>query len=924
MSDPVNESLLNDCDCCEGVHVSTPAEVKNRPGLDSIAYRVGTFRQFKESMLARLSSEERPKLADLLTREDDDFSIALLDAWAIAADVLTFYQERIANESYLKSAKETLSIRELAKLIGYKLSPGVAASVDLNFILDAPVDGLEETLANLQPAAQTLKLEPGIQVKSVPGQDETAQTFETIEEAEAHPGWNAMRPRRREFQYQFRGTTAKAGSVDEFLNADPIGASQFYLKGAANNLQKGDALLFVGPGYNSSNDDWSLRVLSEVETVPDPDGNTELDYTLAHWESPLEKIWDSGDPKVFAMRQRASLFGHNAPDPNLLSHSNSATLPINNLLEDNQGSDPNKIKAWKKFIFTDYPLDLNAEYPKVVENSWMVLYGPSSDYKVSGTEVSEKSELYQITRVSTPSRDDFGLSGKITRLETEPNVVIEIPSKGDVLPKAVGAMVSNGDGRIREEDRKFDRRKTAVFAQSEQLEIADVPLSKTIQKNEQKIILDRVVPEMQAGRRLTLSGVPAVGDNFEADEKNGLASEFLTLDEKTRVEQDLLGRDFTILNFTPPLSRAYWRKSVEINGNLVQATHGETTFEILGSGDAAQSFQRFALLQTPLTYVSSDSPSGADSTLKIYVNDLLWEEVPWLYGRGPTEHVYSTYVNTEGNTVVQFGDGVQGARLPTGETNVQAEYRKGIGVAGHVRKAQLSQLATRPLGLKGVVNPAAAEGAADPETMDRARENAPFTALTLDRAVSLRDYEDFARAFAGIEKARADWVWDGRSRKIIVAVAGSGGAPLSDAEGKTLSKLKSALKKSGDPHIPFEVLNFNAASFRFGGSVKVNPNYQSEIVLADVEAMLRDRFSFEARSFAQPVYLSEIVRMIQSIPGVVAVDVDSLHRDDAVAGTKPEIRLIADSSLMNDSGTMVAAELLMLHADPLDKLEEIL
>jgi len=41
---------------------------------------------------------------DCRTRADDDFAIGLLDAWAVVSDVLTFYQERIANESYLRIA----------------------------------------------------------------------------------------------------------------------------------------------------------------------------------------------------------------------------------------------------------------------------------------------------------------------------------------------------------------------------------------------------------------------------------------------------------------------------------------------------------------------------------------------------------------------------------------------------------------------------------------------------------------------------------------------------------------------------------------------------------------------------------------------------------------------------------------------------
>ena len=48
-------------------------------------------------------------LRNLKTRDPNDFAIALLDAWATVADVLTFYHERIANEGYLRTATERRS-----------------------------------------------------------------------------------------------------------------------------------------------------------------------------------------------------------------------------------------------------------------------------------------------------------------------------------------------------------------------------------------------------------------------------------------------------------------------------------------------------------------------------------------------------------------------------------------------------------------------------------------------------------------------------------------------------------------------------------------------------------------------------------------------------------------------------------------------
>ena len=102
----------------------TPQGESNLPGLSSIAYRTGTWATFKESMLARLSSADYPALAQLKTRDDDDFSIALLDATSVVLDILTFYQERLANESYLRTATQLRSLTELARLIGYQPAPG--------------------------------------------------------------------------------------------------------------------------------------------------------------------------------------------------------------------------------------------------------------------------------------------------------------------------------------------------------------------------------------------------------------------------------------------------------------------------------------------------------------------------------------------------------------------------------------------------------------------------------------------------------------------------------------------------------------------------------------------------------------------------------------------------------------------------------
>ena len=113
-----SETRINDCGCCAGTALATPGAIANRPGLSAIAYRVGTYASFRQSLLARLSDGRWPVLRRLRTRDQDDFSVALLDAWAVVGDILSFYQERIANESYLSTATERRSILEQARLLG--------------------------------------------------------------------------------------------------------------------------------------------------------------------------------------------------------------------------------------------------------------------------------------------------------------------------------------------------------------------------------------------------------------------------------------------------------------------------------------------------------------------------------------------------------------------------------------------------------------------------------------------------------------------------------------------------------------------------------------------------------------------------------------------------------------------------------------
>jgi predicted phage baseplate assembly protein len=384
----------------------------------------------------------------------------------------------------------------------------------------------------------------------------------------------------------------------------------------------------------------------------------------------------------------------------------------------------------------------------------------------------------------------------------------------------------------------------------------------------------------------------------ERDDLRGVfAAETLT------IKDVILEGGFTVITFDQALTFSYLRQTVSINVNVALATHGETVPETLGGGDATREFQRFTLRQPPLTYVSSSDPSGAQSTLEVRVNDLLWQEVRDLFGHAPDERVYVTRLDDESKTTVIFGDGVTGARLPTGQENVKAKYRKGIGLEGLLKANQL----------KGVTNPIATAGAADAEKLADARRNAPLTVRTLDRIVSLQDYEDFARAFSGIEKALATWTWFGEKRGVFVTIAGAQGAEISDAS-ELHGHLVAAMRDAGDALVPVLVKSYQSRLFRVAAALKIDPDYLPADVLADAGSRLRDEFSFDARSFGQPVHLSEVIGTIQSLPGVVAVNVTGLYRSDQ--NTARQEHIAAAVPRPNDK-QVLSAELLTLDPRPL-------
>jgi predicted phage baseplate assembly protein len=279
--------------------------------------------------------------------------------------------------------------------------------------------------------------------------------------------------------------------------------------------------------------------------------------------------------------------------------------------------------------------------------------------------------------------------------------------------------------------------------------------------------------------------------------------------------------------------------------------------------------------------------------------------------------VYTVLTGADGRTYVQFGDGVTGALPSTGTSNIQATYRTGLGSRGSARAGQISMLLSRPLGLKGVINPVASTGAADPETIDQARPNAPVSVMTLGRIVSLEDAGNFAAASAGIAKATASWVWDGYQYVACVTVAGLSGAAVVPGSDQYSSLLQAMLGAS-DGTLAIALCSYMPVTFTVAATITPDPALEPSAVLTDVKAALAARFSFASRNFGQPVFASEVIATMQDVPGVVALTLDnfSLSGDTSAAPFKP---LAAAAPTLGPKG-LIGAELLTLEPGLLPKV----
>lgn len=883
------------CGCCEGAEILTPKSVVNQPGLYTLAYRVGTHASFFETMKSRLSDSKFPQLRNLKTRDSNDPSIALLDAWATVADVLTFYQERIANEGYLRTAIERGSLVELARLVDYAHSPGVSASVYLAFTVE---DGYN------------LEIPIGLSCQSIPNSDESPEFFETSEKLRVYAQLNQLKPRLKQQQE----VNSKAATEIDKL----------YLDGISANLKPNDPLLLI------FGDAETEQVIHKVQIIePQPEENrTKITLQLPPevTQQPTAEVAPAST-KAQKIKQLIKLPSIQPANALELERSKEqifspANIDINSRLINNT-LNPAENTAIYQILTSDRANSANHLNQIKVLGIKAAPFGHDAQLKPIYDQQGriEKYEEWQIAGVDEPTsnssntfpselRNILALDAQydgitpgswlaIERVDiNEIGIykVIKVENITKIAYETVGRITQLTLDKpwLKEQDTSLDvMRKTTVYLKSEDLnlvekpvDLKDAPSSEHYISDQMEIELDNLYEGLQPGRWLIISG-----ERSDISGVNGVwKSEVVML---AGVRQDInpnLPNDkpHTFLRFARPLAYTYKRETVTIYGNVVKATHGETHTEILGSGDATKANQQFTLSQPPLTYLPAPNPSGVASSLEVYVNDVRWQEVESLIQLSPTDRAYITQTDSDGNVTIIFGNGEHGARLPSGVENVVAVYRSGIGKSGNVGAEKIAQLAMQPLGLNGVLNPIAATGGADPESDYEIRRNASVGVTSLNRAVSVQDYANFARTFTGIGKANAQRLSNGLRQIIHITIAGADDIYI-DRNSDLYRSFVQALYQFGDPNQALKVDMRELMLLIISANVRILANYQWTSVALKIRTALFDKFSFERQELGQDVALSTVIGTIQQVPGVDYVDVDILDSVSETEAQNPDI-----------------------------------
>lgn len=308
----------------------------------------------------------------------------------------------------------------------------------------------------------------------------------------------------------------------------------------------------------------------------------------------------------------------------------------------------------------------------------------------------------------------------------------------------------------------------------------------------------------------------------------------------------------------------------------VGAVEGETKEELLAASEGIPN-QRIALEGNPIV----------DGSLELFVDEgigfELWTEVSTFAFSTETSREFTARRDENESVTIFLGDGVQG-KVPTAGSPMKARYRLGGGARGNVGASTITAVVT-PITLNAtpvaveVTNEESASGGEERQSIEEAKILGPRSIRTLDRAVSPEDFETLAEQFPGVAKARLGTASPPLACccELALLIAPEGGGPPS-------SVLKSDLLAHFDERMMaatcLRIVDPEYVPVDVTGTVFVASNFTVDAVALETAGRLAAFFDLKGEfvDFGTPIFLSDVVRLIDEIPGVDHVDMSKLTR----------------------------------------------
>lgn len=767
--------------CCPCDRLEHPAKPDIAAGLPALPRQLAGFPEYRLAMLRDIAVHA--PLSQWRAREGDDLGIMLLEMWAYALDILGFYDERIANESYLRTAQRRPSLRRMVGLIGYRPRPALGASV---------------VLAALADGHRPVTLPPRTGFRSDAFDDEPPQVFETEIEQTIHALNNQwpLAPVRNRF-------AGKELLLEPGTTAIDIGQRVL--------------LRWFAPGAVNSDPELHAGRVTGLRTIDALDGESYLRMEMEPAPE-LDAGADLGAIDVLSPRLGAV--------PNLIIAKPLPDVVAVETVPDTTG------------------IILDAVYPQFTEQAAII--------------VQLGGELHAAV-VTAVKRTDV----KLGDAEVESGDAYDsptLPATGITLSPALPASWLPDRSRL---VIHYDMTSSGRLTRPAKthLEVADFEAP--------GVPVDGIVEPLPDGVKGPTTLLLRDAQDHGTQASGGVD-----------IEPDGTAR-VRLVDGTAPFAPSP-RTPVTVYGNAVRATRGESVFnEVLGSGDGALALQSFILANSPLTYLNDPAAhEGRRSTLELRVNGIAWQEVPSFFGTGSQDEVYIVRHNDDQEAVVTFGDGVRGARLPTGVDNVTAIYRFGAGAA-KPPAGVIGQLARPVEGLGQVVSPVAAGGGADADRSEDIQRNAPTSALLLGRAVSPLDFVALAREFGGVVNAHVEWAWDERCQGAVVKVWF-----ISDG-GKIAKGLKAFLVGQADPTTPLAAVEAQAQPSSLVVELEIMHGFSPPLVIEQARQALTDSetglLAPANIPIGQPLFRSRIFEVMLAVTGVLSVRTLTLDGQPAPA-----------------------------------------